>query len=404
MKPKKTIVSKIESMRVEDLVPYARNAKRHDAAQVAKIAGSISEFGFANPILIDSSNGVIAGHGRLLAARKLGMESVPCIRLSHLTENQKKAYILADNRLAEVGASWDEEMLKLEIEQIDWAEIKEVKIDDFEFGEIEFGKSEDSEKEVVEDEAPEPPDNPVSKLGDIWMLGEHRLFCGDSTIKINFEQLMNGEVADMMVTDPPYGVEYDANWRNETERSNGKKIGARAIGKVLNDDRADWSDAWALFQGNVAYVWHASSRSPEVAKSLESNGLEIRAMIIWAKNQMCIGRGDYHWKHEPCWYVVRKGKPSKRTDDRTQTTLWEIDKPRKSETGHSTQKPVECMARPIRNHEASLIYDPFLGSGTTLIASEQLGKRCYGFELNPAYCDVIIQRWETLTGKKAKKE
>ena len=393
----------ILSVPISELIPYARNAKLHSKEQIGKIAASIREFGFNNPVLIDSGNGIIAGHGRVLAAQKLGLDKVPAIRLDHLNENQRRAYILADNRLSEVGTGWDEEMLKLEVQQIDWAEIKEIKIDDFELEKIDFGESEKQSTSVIEDETPEPPITPRTKLGDLWLLGGHRLFCGDSTVAGNVEKLMSGETAEMMITDPPYGVEYDANWRNEAERSNGKKIGGRAIGKVLNDDRADWREAWELFGGNVAYVWHASSRTAEVANSLEACGLEIRAMIIWAKNQMAIGRGDYHYKHEPCWYVVRKGKPSRRTEDRTQTTLWEIDKPRKSETGHSTQKPVECMARPIRNHHAELIYDPFLGSGTTLIAAEQLGKRCYGLELNPAYCDVIIERWENLTGKKAVK-
>jgi DNA modification methylase len=241
----------------------------------------------------------------------------------------------------------------------------------------------------------------VTKPGDLWLLGGHRVLCGDSTKPEDVARLMAGEKADMMVTDPPYGVEYDADWRNQAKRPDGTAYGASAVGKVSNDDRADWRESWALFYGDVAYVWHAGCRSPEVAESLEVCNFVIRNLIIWAKNSMVIGRGDYHHQHEPCWYVVRKGAAGRRTDDRTQTTLWQIDKPQKSETGHSTQKPVECMARPMRNHEAALIYDPFLGSGTTLIAAEQLGRKCYGMEISPAYCDVIVQRWENLTGKKA---
>jgi DNA modification methylase len=262
----------------------------------------------------------------------------------------------------------------------------------------------DDAKEIVEDEVPEPPVDPITKPGDLWMLGDHRLLCGDSTKAEDVERLMAGAKADMMVTDPPYGVEYDADWRNQAKRPDGTAYGASAVGKVSNDDRADWRESWALFPGDIAYVWHADCRSPEVAESLTVCDFVIRNLIVWAKNSMVIGRGDYHHQHEPCWYVVRKGCPGRRTDDRTQTTLWQIDKPQKSETGHSTQKPVECMARPMRNHEAELIYDPFLGSGTTLIAAEQLGRKCYGMEISPAYCDVIVKRWETLTGKKAELE
>jgi len=210
----------------------------------------------------------------------------------------------------------------------------------------------------------------------------------------------------LMVTDPPYGVEYDADWRARAAASGALKCYGKpekfAVGKVSNDDRADWREAWALFPGDVAYVWHAGVASPVVADSLSACGFERRALIVWAKNSMVIGRGDYHHQHEPCWYCVRKGATGRRTDDRKQTTLWQIDKPQKSETGHSTQKPVECMARPIRNHDAPEVYDPFLGSGTTLIAAEQLGRRCFGLEISPAYCDVIVARWENLTGKKAK--
>jgi DNA modification methylase len=205
---------------------------------------------------------------------------------------------------------------------------------------------------------------------------------------------MGGEIIPLMVTDPPYGVEYDADWRNHALRSDGSALGGRAIGKVTNDDRADWSEAWMLFSGDVAYVWHAGSKAHIVAESLISSELAIRSQIIWAKNNMVIGRSNYHQKHEPCWYCVREGKTANFTDDRTQTTLWEIDKPVKSDTGHSTQKPLECMARPIRNHVFRTVYDPFLGSGTTMVASENLGCKCRGIEINPDYCAVILERMQ----------
>jgi DNA modification methylase len=197
-----------------------------------------------------------------------------------------------------------------------------------------------------------------------------------------------------MITDPPYGVEYDAAWRNNVVRANVTRVGDRATGKVLNDNRADWTETWRLFPGDVAYVWHDGRNAAEVQRSIEEAQFEIRAQIIWAKQQFAIGRGDYHWKHEPCWYAVRKGSAAKFKGDRTQTTLWEIDKPQKSETGHSTQKPLECMARPIRNHVGN-VYEPFAGSGTTMVAAENLGRTCYAVELHPPYCAVILDRMKT---------
>jgi DNA modification methylase len=205
-----------------------------------------------------------------------------------------------------------------------------------------------------------------------------------------------------MVTDPPYGVNYNPNWRNEADRANGKPYGARAVGLVTNDTRADWREAWELFNGDVAYVWHAGLFAPTVAESLVACGFELRSQIVWAKSNFAIGRGDYHWKHEPCWYSVRKGKKGHSKGDRSQTTLWEIDKPQKSETGHSTQKPVECMARPIRNHDSEFVYEPFSGSGTTIIACEQLGRKCRAIEISPGYVAVALQRWADATGKTPK--
>jgi DNA modification methylase len=209
-----------------------------------------------------------------------------------------------------------------------------------------------------------------------------------------------------MVTDPPYGVEYDANWRNLADRANGKPIGDRAVGAVENDARADWTDAWRLFPGEVAYVWHADTFSPLVADSLARCGFEIRRLIVWAKSQLVISRGHYHSQHETCWYTVKKGGTGHWQGDRKQTALWAIDKPRKSETGHSTQKPVECMRKPIENNSAigDGVYEPFSGSGTTLIAAEQTGRRCYAMEVAPKYVDVAVRRWQQYTGKKAVRE
>jgi DNA modification methylase len=241
----------------------------------------------------------------------------------------------------------------------------------------------------------------VSKREDLWILGNHRLFCGDGTTASNVARLLDKVKPNLMVTDPPYGVDYDPNWRNEADRANGKPYGARAVGLVSNDHRADWSAAWKLFSGNIAYVWHGGLHTATVARSLQNCGFVLRAQIIWSKNNFAISRGDYHWKHEPCWYAVRgKGNWA---GDRSQTTVWNIDKPLKSDTGHSTQKPVECMRRPMQNNSNGdqVVYEPFCGSGSTIIAAEQLGRRCYALEIEPLYCDVIIKRWQDFTGQKA---
>jgi len=217
------------------------------------------------------------------------------------------------------------------------------------------------------------------------------------------EQLLGDVKPHLMVTDPPYGVEYDPDWRNHVILASGKPMGASAIGTVTNDNRADWREAWELFPGDVAYVWHGGLKAGVVAESLEIAGLKIRAQIIWAKNRIVPGRSDYHWGHEPCWYAVREKKTGHWSGSRKHSTVWNIDKPMKSETGHSTQKPVECMRRPILNNSSpgQAVYDPFLGSGTTIIAAETEGRHCYGLEISPEYCDIIINRWQNFTGKEA---
>jgi DNA modification methylase len=386
---------------VSSLIPSARNSRTHSEAQVAQIAASIKEFGFTNPILTDGKNGVIAGHGRLLAALKLGMRQVPVVELSSLTPSQIKAYMIADNKLA-LNAGWDFDMLALEFE--------ELKALDFDvgltgFSDVEIGSvlAKFTAGNTDPDDTPAVQEKVVSDLGDVWLLGKHRLVCGDCTQADTVAKALNGVTPHLMVTDPPYGVKYDANWRNEADRANGKKIGAGAIGKVENDERADWREAWALFQGDVAYVWHAGVHAGFVAESLSASGFSIRSQIIWAKQQFAIGRGDYHWQHEPCWYAVKQGEKGHWAGDRKQSTLWEIDKPRKSETGHSTQKPVECMKRPIENNSSpgQAVYEPFSGSGTTIIAAEMTGRACHAIELNPAYVDVAVRRWQEFTGQQA---
>lgn len=387
----------VDVRRVDLLIPYARNARTHGDAQIAQIAASIKEFGWTNPILVDGDNSIIAGHGRLLAARKLGMEQVPCIELAGLTETQRKAYILADNKLA-MNAGWDEDMLRLELGELAAMDFDTL-LTGFSDEEMLGLNTGSAEGLTDEDEVSEPPVDPVTRLGDVWVLGKHRIVCGDCTDPLVVEKALNGVAPHLMVTDPPYGVEYDAKWRNERGLA-GK---GSATGKVLNDNREDWTDAWALFTGDVAYIWHGMKQSPVIAAGLCSNEFDIRAEIVWAKSSFCIGRGDYHAQHESCWYAVRKGAKGHSQGDRTQSTLWKIDKPIKSETGHSTQKPVECMRRPIENNSSvgQAVYEPFSGSGTTIIAAETVGRCCHAIELNPAYVDMAVKRWQDFTGMQA---
>ncbi|WP_347312032.1 site-specific DNA-methyltransferase [Defluviimonas sp. SAOS-178_SWC] len=381
---------------VGDLIPYARNARTHSEAQVALIAGSIREYGFTNPVLVDGANGIIAGHGRVMAARQLGISAVPVIELAHLSEAQRRAYILADNRLAE-QAGWDRDLLALEL-----GDLRDLGVDlmelGFEAGEID-ALFRSAEVDPREDVVPEVPEAPVSRPGDLWVLGSHRLLCGDATSGEAVARLLNGVIPHLMVTDPPYGVAYDPAWRNEAGLSETKRTG-----KVLNDDRADWRDAWALFQGDVAYVWHGALHAGTVAESLVASGFAIRSQIIWAKERLVLSRGDYHWQHEPCWYAVRTKAKGHWAGDRKQTTLWQIaSRDQDAATVHGTQKPVDCMRRPILNNSSpgQAIYEPFSGSGTTLIAAETTGRACHAMELDPAYVDVAVSRWQAFTGREA---
>ena len=388
---------------MSSLVPYARNSRTHSPEQVEQIAGSIREYGFTNPVLIDEDGGLIAGHGRVLAAKKLGVVDVPVIALAGLSEAQKRAYVLADNKLA-LNAGWDVELLRVELGEL--AEMNfDLALTGFSIEEIKGLRSPGNVGLADPDDAPKPPATPVTEPCDVWVLGNHRIICGDSTDALVVQKLLGGVVPHLMVTDPPYGVNYDANWRNEADRANGKPYGASAIGKVENDDRADWREAWALFPGDVAYIWHAGNMAHKVAESIEASGFGIRAQIIWAKHQFVIGRGHYHPHHEPCWYAVRDkaGATGHWNGDRKQSTLWQINKPQKSETGHSTQKPVECMKRPIENNsrQGDAVYEPFSGSGTTIIAGEMTGRHVYAIELSPAYVDVAVRRGQEFTGKAA---
>lgn len=387
----------IQEVAVEALIPYAKNSRTHSDAQVAQIAASIKEFGWTNPILVDGTKGIIAGHGRLMAARKLGLGKVPVIELKDMTESQKKAYVIADNQLA-MNAGWDIELLKIEV-----ADLNE---DGFDLELLGFdNKMLDSllEPEVKEgltdeDAVPEVPKEPKTKLGDVYILGEHRLMCGDSTSIESVEKLTDGLV-DILVTDPPYNVNYEGATKDKL--------------KIMNDSMDDSTfrqflrDAFVaadavMKQGAVYYIWHADSEGFNFRGACRDAGWTVRQTLIWAKDSMVMGRQDYHWKHEPCLYGWKDGAAHLWASDRKQTTIIECKKPRVNDI-HPTMKPVELMEYQILNNTKGqdIVLDLFGGSGSTLIACEKTGRKARLMELDPKYCDVIVKRWEDFTGKKA---
>ncbi len=366
-----------------------------------RLKKAVATFGLVEPLVWNKRTGnLVGGHQRLSILEERGDSTVE-VSVVDLTDREEKALNLALNKHS---GEWDFATLADVLQDLDAGDM-DMELTGFSAAELERMMTWTAPNAGLTDEnaVPEPPKEPIAKPGDLWLLGKHRVLCGDSTIATDVERLLAGVVPNLMVTDPPYGVEYDPDWRNRAMRQDGTPSDGRAVGTVNNDARSDWRESWALFPGDVAYVWHAGRFASSVQASLEAADFEVRSQIIWAKQQFAISRGHYHWQHEPCWYAVRKGKPGNWAGDRKQTTLWEIDKPVKSETGHSTQKPVECMRRPMLNNSnpGQAVYDPFLGSGTTVIAAESTGRIAYGIEINPAYVDVIVKRWEDFTGKKA---
>lgn len=379
---------------VASLIPYERNPRTITEAAHNELKRRIIEDGYHQRVLATHDVKIIGGHQRKKIFEELGWTHVKVLVPNRaLTKTEFRRLLVRDN-LPHLG-TFDMGMVAADFE------IKEL---------LDWGmppKWMDLMPSTAADEDSEAAElqpsfnNTVSAPGDVWLCGDHRIMCGDSTAADDVAKLLNALAPNLMVTDPPYGVEYDAGWRNKVVRANGTKVAARAVGKVSNDDRADWSQAWSLFPGNIVYVWHGMLFSGLVAATLEDCGFKIRAEIVWAKNQPVIGRGDYHAQHESCWYAVKeKGNWH---GDRSQSTLWQIDKPSKSKTGHSTQKPIECMRKPMENNSApgEYVYDPFLGSGTTLIAASQIGRFCLGMEIEPGYVDLAVKRWENETGKKA---
>lgn len=404
MSDRKRASLKVEAWPIEQVLPHAKNARVHSDKQIDHLKASIQEFGFVNPCLVDERGELIAGHGRVLAASALGLKTVPVICLGHLSKRQVARLRIADNRIHDLSG-FDDGLLAEVLAIIKDDGLEAIGFDDASLAEA--LARETVGNSPADDDAPEPPAKPVTKPGDCWMLGGHRILCGDATSKDDVATLLGKVRPHLMVTDPPYGVNYDPAWRVRAGTGSKKRLGV-----VLNDDRADWSEAWKLFPGDVAYVWHGALHTAIVAESLMKSGFDVRSQIIWAKDKFVFGRGDYHWQHEPCWYAVRKRSHWQK--DRRQTTIWNIsrhgqDGERGENEGeelttHSTQKPVECMKRPIENNsrKGAAIYEPFSGSGTTIIAAELTGRACYAIEINPAYVDVAILRWQRFTGEKAK--
>lgn len=381
----------LEKRKITDLKDFSKNPRKMTKEQAEHIAESLSKFGLVDKPFINIDNTIIGGHQRLRILKKMGHKEIMVhVPDRPLSEEEVTELNVRHNRNT---ASWDYDILA---NQFDVDELLKM---GFSAEELQVAPVEDlGSQEEPELSEPCKDEDAITKPGDLYELGPHRLVCGDSTDPDVVSRCLNGETPILMVTDPPYGVEYDASWRSGLISQKGKT----SVGKVQNDDRVNWSLAWYLFPGSVAYVWHAAWFCSEVQKSLEESNFKIISQIIWNKQQG-FSRGDYHWKHEPCWYSVKKGCTHNWQGSRKEFTVWDIDS--RACTGdktnaeesfcHSTQKPLECMARPIRNNsaEGEGVYDPFLGSGTTLIAADGLNRICYGIELSPAYCDIIVDRW-----------
>jgi len=386
---------------VDSLIPYARNARTHSEEQIAQIAASIREFGWTNPILTDGDNGVIAGHGRLAAARKLELTEVPVIELGHLSPEQKKAYILADNRIA-LNSGWDEELLKLELQELQGVDFD---LDLLGFGDDEIERLLNGDQVgggLTEDDAiPEAPVDPVSRTGDLWILGNHRLLCGDSTVLSDVERLMGGQLADMAFTDPPYNVDY-GNSAKDKMRGKDRRIMNDDLGEGFFQFLYDACLNLLLVTKGACYVCMSSSELHTLQKAWIKAGGKWSTFIIWAKNTFTLGRADYQRQYEPILYGWKQGTDHFWCGDRDQSDIWNYNKPRVNDL-HPTMKPVELVERAIKNSSKSrdIVLDLFGGSGTTLIASEKTGRQARLIELDPKFVDVIIKRWEDYTGQQA---
>jgi DNA modification methylase len=388
----------IQQRAVTDLIPYIANSRTHSDAQVAQIAASIKEFGWTNPILVSGDDSIIAGHGRLMAARKLGMEEVPVIVLDHLSKSQQRALVIADNQLA-LNAGWNMDMLK--------AEIEDLQLDDFDLSILGFDdkfldgllEPEPTAGLTDEDAVPEVPETPKTVLGDVWVLGNHRLMCGDSTSIDALQKLTEGNLVDMWLTDPPYNVAYEGGTKEKLTIQN-DSMGDNDFRQFLRDAYVA-ADA-VMKAGAVFYIWHADSEGYNFRGAAKDAGWQVRQCLVWKKSSLVMGRQDYHWQHEPCLYGWKEGAAHLWATDRKQTTILEFNKPSRNGE-HPTMKPVELFEYQMLNNTkgADLVLDSFGGSGTTIIAAEKHGRYGRLMELDPKYCDVIIKRWQDFTGKQA---
>jgi len=387
----------IKEVKISDLKEYDKNPRKIKKEQLDKLTAHINEDGYHQRIIVNTDYTIIGGHQRKKALLQAGYKPLDVIEVlmpeRTLQQQELDRINVRDN--LDFG-EFDFDILQ---EQFNLEELEE-------FG---FDKEflETLEPVIIpsidEDEIEQLPANPVSKLGDVYILGNHRLMCGNSTNAEHVSKLLNGNNPILMVTDPPYGVNYEPEWRKEAGLNN-----SQTMGKVLNDDRYDWSDAYSLFTGDVAYIWHPSKYTHKFAEHIENNGFDLINLIVWSKNRFVLSRGNYHHQHEPLWYGVKKGTNHNWQGKRDQSTIWEIDNyaggatDGEEQTGHGTQKPLECMLRPILNNSkvGEGVYDPFGGSGTTLIAAQRSKRNCYMMELSPAYIDVIVKRWEKETGQK----
>ena len=399
------LADKIEQWPTAKLVPYARNARTHSDEQVAQIAASIAEFGFTNPILAGSDGVIVAGHGRLAAAQKLGLAVVPVVVLDHLSPTQRRALVIADNRIAE-NAGWDDAMLRIEIAalQDDDFDLSLTGFDADALAELMAGDEPEAEGETDDDAVPEVSETPISRPGDVWLLGGHRLLCGDSTVADSYERLLVGEKVDMVFTDPPYNVNY-ANSAKDKMRGKDRAILNDNLGDGFYDFLlAALTPTVAHCRGGV-YVAMSSSELDVLQAAFRAAGGHWSTFIIWAKNTFTLGRADYQRQYEPILYGWPEGAQRHWCGDRDQGDVWNIKKPQKNDL-HPTMKPVELVERAIRNSSrpGNVVLDPFGGSGTTLIAAEKSGRLARLIELDPKYVDVVVRRWQDWTGKQATRE
>jgi len=396
----------VQQIALEQLVPYARNARTHSDSQVAQIAGSIAEFGFVNPVLVGGDNIIIAGHGRVMAAKKLGLQTVPTIKLDHLTENQRRALVIADNKIAE-NAGWDEELLRLELQNLadEDFDLDLLGFDDVELDDL-LTSLDDDEAAALDENIPEVQENPVSRSGDIWIMGEHRLLCGDSTGEADMKKLMGGELADMVFTDPPYNVNYGDTAKDKLRSKGGAKAGR----KIMNDNLGDDFEAFLtaacknmlVHTKGALYICMSSSELDTLQSAFRNAGGKWSTFIIWAKNTFTLGRSDYQRQYEPILYGWKDGNDRYWCGARDQGDVWFYNKPQKNDL-HPTMKPVDLVVRGIKNSSKTLdiVLDPFGGSGSTLIAAEHTGRQARLIELDPKYVDVIVRRWQEMTGLQA---